>query len=121
MKYFYPVLNQNKPKFTETDKKSIKFLNFILVFNQNEKIKDNYYKIISLGCNYCDLIYSKESISVMPKKKLNKSNLTIEIIKERIEILNQMIKSVIDIYEDEKTVDILEEYVSECIFIIIYI
>lgn len=57
----------------------------------------------------------------MPKKKLNKSNLTIEIIKERIEILNQMIKSVIDIYEDEKTVDILEEYVSECIFIIIYI
>lgn len=57
----------------------------------------------------------------MSKKKLNKSNLTIEIIKERIEILNQMIKSVIDIYEDEKTVDILEEYVSECIFIIIYI
>lgn len=57
----------------------------------------------------------------MSKKKLNKSNLTIEIIKERIEILNQMIKSVIDIYEDEKTVDILKEYVSECIFIIIYI
>lgn len=90
-----------------------------IVFNESDKIKENYYKMISQGCNYCDILYSKELVDSMPKKKMDTSNLTNEKIKERIKIVEQIVESVKNIFEkDDKTIKFLEQKIIECIYLI---